>query len=187
MASNQVPGRIWDGKDTVLAALAAVTKACTSALSTSDGARVVAALTEAAGRKKADFRQASGWDWAWDTFASSRVVASFEMHLPAGWCNLGEHGSVVPAQSNCSELRAAVGCSGRASLRLLDATCQQHYQPHLCRQAALAALETALTALSGQDHYAAATAPLLASIRQHRELAVAEATAVRTSSYRCPS
>ena len=54
----QVPGRIWDGKESVLAALAAVTKACSSAISPADGARVVAALTEAAGRKKSDFRQA---------------------------------------------------------------------------------------------------------------------------------
>ena len=100
----QVPGRIWDGKDAVLAALAAVTKSCGSALSVSDGARVVAALTEAVGRKKSDFRQA-----------------------------------------------------------------------------ALAALETVLTALSGQDHYAAAAPPLLATIKQHRELAASEAVTVRFS------
>ena len=54
----QVPGRVWDGKESVLAALAAVTKACSSALNSADGARVVAALIEAAGRKKSDFRQA---------------------------------------------------------------------------------------------------------------------------------
>jgi hypothetical protein len=57
MATQQVTGRIWDGKDTVLAALATVTKSCDSALTVGDGARVVAALTEAAGRKKGDFRQ----------------------------------------------------------------------------------------------------------------------------------
>ena len=41
----------------MLAAAAAVTKACGSALSLTDGSRVVAALVEAAGRKKLDFRQ----------------------------------------------------------------------------------------------------------------------------------
>jgi len=47
----------------VLTAVAAVTKACSSALSPADGARVVAALVEAAGRKKSDFRQVclSAW------------------------------------------------------------------------------------------------------------------------------
>ena len=55
----QVPGRIWDGKESVLAALAAVTKTCSSAVGPADGARVVAALTDAADRKKLDFRQAT--------------------------------------------------------------------------------------------------------------------------------
>lgn len=42
-------------------------------------------------------------------------------------------------------------------------------------QAALAALETVLSALSGQDHYATAAPPLLAAIRQHRDLGASEA------------
>ena len=55
--SAQVPGRIWEGKESVLTAVAAVTKACGSALSAEDGGRVVAALVEAADRKKSEFRQ----------------------------------------------------------------------------------------------------------------------------------
>jgi hypothetical protein len=57
----EASGRLWDGKEAVLSALAALAKAQPAALAAAPGgaARVVDALLAAAGRKKAAFRKAA--------------------------------------------------------------------------------------------------------------------------------
>lgn len=44
-----MPGRLWDGKEAVLNALAALCKSCHAALGSDGGSRVVSALLEATG------------------------------------------------------------------------------------------------------------------------------------------
>ena len=47
----QMPGRLWEGKEALLTALAALAKACSTALETSASSRLVAALVEATGEQ----------------------------------------------------------------------------------------------------------------------------------------
>ena len=44
-----MPGRLWDGKEAVLAALASLAKGCPKSLGSDGGGRIVAALLEATG------------------------------------------------------------------------------------------------------------------------------------------
>ena len=56
----ELPGRLWDGKETVLTAVGACSEACGAALRTADPGlpgRVVTALLEAVGKKKAAYRK----------------------------------------------------------------------------------------------------------------------------------
>jgi proteasome component ECM29 len=56
----ELPGRLWEGKETVLVALGAVVKACPVALKSSDAgvpSKVVNVLLEAVGKKKAAYRK----------------------------------------------------------------------------------------------------------------------------------
>lgn len=56
----ELPGRLWDGKETVLAAVGATAETCGAALRAADPAlpgRVVVALLEAAGKKKNAYRK----------------------------------------------------------------------------------------------------------------------------------
>lgn len=46
-----MPGRLWDGKETVLAALASLAKGCPKILGSDGGGRIVAALLEATGKE----------------------------------------------------------------------------------------------------------------------------------------
>lgn len=54
---QEVPGRIWDGKEAVLAAVGAVAAACTASLAPPQRQRLISALLDAAGKKKAAFRK----------------------------------------------------------------------------------------------------------------------------------
>ncbi len=56
----ELPGRLWEGKETVLVALGAVLKACPGALKSTDAGlpvKVVNVLLEASGKKKAAYRK----------------------------------------------------------------------------------------------------------------------------------
>lgn len=55
--SQEVPGRIWEGKEAVLAAAGALASACTASLSLPQRRRLVAALLDAAGKKRSAFRK----------------------------------------------------------------------------------------------------------------------------------
>lgn len=55
--SQEVPGRIWEGKEAVLAAAGALASACAASLALPQRRRLVAALLDAAGKKKAAFRK----------------------------------------------------------------------------------------------------------------------------------
>lgn len=46
-----MPGRLWDGKEAVLAALASLAKGCPKSLGSDGGGRIVAALLEATGKE----------------------------------------------------------------------------------------------------------------------------------------
>ena len=52
-----MPGRIWDGKEAVLAATGALALSCAGSLDAQQRERLVAALLDAAGKKKAAFRK----------------------------------------------------------------------------------------------------------------------------------
>jgi proteasome component ECM29 len=56
---QEVPGRIWDGKEAVLAAAGALSAACTAALAPAQRRRLVEALLDAGGKKKAAYRKAA--------------------------------------------------------------------------------------------------------------------------------
>jgi len=55
--TQEVPGRIWEGKEAVLAAAGALASACAASLTPPQRRRLVAALLDAAGKKKAAFRK----------------------------------------------------------------------------------------------------------------------------------
>lgn len=54
---KEVPGRIWEGKEVVLAALGSLASGCTAALAPEQRRRLVAALLDAAGKKRAGYRK----------------------------------------------------------------------------------------------------------------------------------
>lgn len=77
---SEVPGRIWDGKEKVLGALAALCKECTDEMRSSS-TDIVLALKTACGKGKRSYREAA-LDCLKETLRSVKGVDHYELVAP---------------------------------------------------------------------------------------------------------